>query len=102
MIEKEETETTSAVQTQIDLLMNEVKEYADVEIQFLDNWVEIRSVHHLKKLRKKGVLDIAIGLEKRVLKATKTQSVSEALQRRSYLVDLMKVKKSTTIYDELR
>lgn len=61
------------------------------KIQFFDNWVEIPQLHHLKKFRKNGALDKAIGLDKGALKATETQIVSKAFQRRSYMVDLIKV-----------
>lgn len=56
---------------QIDLLIDELNEYTKEKIQFFDECVKIRSVHHLKKLKKKGALDKAIGLEKNVLKAKK-------------------------------
>lgn len=57
--------------------MYEVNEYAEEEIQFFDEWVKIKSVHHLKKPKKKGALDKAIRMEKNVLKATKNQTIKE-------------------------
>lgn len=71
-------------------------EYAEDEIQLFDDWVKIRTVQNLTKLKKmKNALDRAIS-------HTKTQDVSEAIQRRSYMMDLIKIKKLTSICAERR
>lgn len=56
----------------------------------------------MKKLKKKTALEIAIGLEKSVLKSTKIQVISKAIQVRKYMIDLMRIKKLAAIGAEQR
>lgn len=74
-----EQEPLSIVQTQIDMLTEEVNEYADEEIQIFYNFVKIKTANHLSKLKKENALDKSIYLEKNILQLIKSQDVGEAL-----------------------
>lgn len=53
------------VQTRVDLLTDEVNEYANEEIKIFNDWVKVRTINHLTRL-KKNALDKTIHLEKTV------------------------------------
>lgn len=65
----------------VDLLVDEDNVYYNEDIIFFYELMKILSVSHLKKLKNKDALDKDIGLEKIVLKATKTQTILEEIQR---------------------
>lgn len=97
VVEIMETEHVSAAQTHIDLLMDEFNEYAEEKTKAFDDWIEFRTITLEKKPRSKDVLHKYIALDKSLLNQVKTVIISEAIQRKHYLLDLMPIQKLTKV-----
>lgn len=57
LFQVKEPRPKNALQTQIDLLMNEFNEYTEEKTQYFDKWVDFKTVVLSKNLRKNKVLD---------------------------------------------
>lgn len=76
----EEFHPKNVVQTQIDLVIDEVNEYIEDKTKHFDKWVEFGTVTLAKKLIKKQVLEKFISLDKAVIKGVETLTIAHAME----------------------
>lgn len=95
MAEQDIEKPLSVVQTQINLQMTEVTEYANSKMDVFDEWYEFRTKVFAKKLLNKNKLKRFVSLERSVLKAVRAITIEQAIDRREYLFYLMRLKKLT-------
>lgn len=102
MVETEKFKLLSSVQTQIDLLVDEVNEYADTKTENYVDWYQYWTVTFAKTLKRKETLKKFIVLEKIVMKVVKAVTIVHAMEKKEYFYDLMRIKKLSAVCEGLK
>lgn len=101
-ISTKEPHPDNTIQLLIDLTMDSINEAAEEELKYFDEWMEFRMMVLAKRFKHKIILDRFISQEITVFKTVKAITVEQAMGRREYFFDLVRIRKLADICNEIR